>query len=1241
MWVNWKNKTEGGRLMGKKRNIGGFLSGEERQCKIFAVDEGLPVWLAQMLVSLPKQTLTIEKSDDGLQILEEGARERMRVQTATDGETEGIAVICDNPLQSVHVQDLLTVAGKKIIDVPKSFTFLEEAASNLDSSFSFILYSDQEETCLETCFIGYPKSITLLPGILILDQVQMTVVRTGPAFFYNLKGYFCIGGAVELTADVRWGAGREITVRILSKEGVFPGLSAFIKWITGKSGGEELVSWLPDSQEILDAALCGAVIILDGKEGCLKDFTAELQLTLWHMVFLVDLDWADKTIEGSLQTDSPVKISRLFSELSGGSMEAETSVADLELEDCRVKMDLDGQEYGLYCSLKTDWQIGPLRLQSVQMEVQYQREEGICFKLAGMMHLGKGKVLAVGASYDAAADDWVISGGLGLGFGVTALDLAKTLGKTIPGLSLPEFLGCISLQEFEMEYHSAENHCMVSFKGKAELQNPVSLDGIPLLAELLPREFVYEDEGIKVTYRDGSITEGRISLAYSNAPPKEEEPSTKAGAVPVQQREEDKSHGQDETGALCTDEGVRWFEVHKNIGTASLHRVGVSMEDGVIQVLLDAGMKMGPVGAEVKGLTAGYDITDNSIAGGIMGLALSYNTDALALEGGIYKEKTEDPGIRLKLGGTVTVKAGGWKLGGMASYALLTDNSSSLFLFLNCQASLGGTPAFMLTGLMGGLGINRRLRMPEIGEVDTFPLLTMDAKKTGMQILSELESPNGQKGPWLEVQKGDYMAAVGIEFTSFELLHGKLLLSLMFGEEIQAALLGSGEMTFPKGTGRDKAYAYIKIMMAAVLKPQQGIFTLDAAISNDSFLLSRDCHLTGGAAFYTWYGKNPHAGDFVVTVGGYHPAFRIPQHYPTPSRAGFYWKVSSCISAKGEAYLAVTPSCAMAGGSLQFVFEKGNLRAWFTAYADMVMRWHPFFFQAEIGVEVGASYRLNLFFCHKTIKLTLGAALQLWGPPVGGIVTVDLCVLSFDISFGKRRDSESLVLDWKGFSEVLPAPKEIGHVLPGEGLQPQQDQEEPWIADGGRFEFHTETVIPLGNISVRPMGLSEVFSENRITVIAPDKKQGTPKQFGFETEEIRGDFPEALWGRPMQDTGSPEANMLSGLVKGYRVVSPKVLSGDVKDIEDYKEALITCAKLPNPLALENQESGLFGPCEVEEALGCLERIAAEQEKASRLEAAKQLAMFYDGPSGDFDLMGKELYSIFRDRPMLVKGGNHT
>lgn len=68
---------------------------------------------------------------------------------------------------------------------------------------------------------------------------------------------------------------------------------------------------------------------------------------------------------------------------------------------------------------------------------------------------------------------------------------------------------------------------------------------------------------------------------------------------------------------------------------------------------------------------------------------------------------------------------------------------------------------------------------------------------------------------------------------------------------------------------------------------------------------------------------------------------------------------------------------------------------------------------------------------------------------------------------------------------------------------------------------------------------------------------------------------------------------------------------------------------------------MFRPSEGEEAFVCLERIAAEQEKASRLEAATQLSMFYDGPSGDFDLIGKNLYSIFRDGPMFVKGGNRT
>ena len=68
--------------------------------------------------------------------------------------------------------------------------------------------------------------------------------------------------------------------------------------------------------------------------------------------------------------------------------------------------------------------------------------------------------------------------------------------------------------------------------------------------------------------------------------------------------------------------------------------------------------------------------------------------------------------------------------------------------------------------------------------------------------------------------------------------------------------------------------------------PEQGLLGIDGILTENSFLLTPDCRLSGGFAFYTWF-KGTHAGDFVVTVGGYHPKFNVPAHYPKPARIQF------------------------------------------------------------------------------------------------------------------------------------------------------------------------------------------------------------------------------------------------------------------------------------------------------------------------------------------------------------------
>ena len=86
----------------------------------------------------------------------------------------------------------------------------------------------------------------------------------------------------------------------------------------------------------------------------------------------------------------------------------------------------------------------------------------------------------------------------------------------------------------------------------------------------------------------------------------------------------------------------------------------------------------------------------------------------------------------------------------------------------------------------------------------------------------------------------------------------------------------------------------------------------------------------------------PHAGEFVLTMGGFHPDFHR-DGYPQVPRLGFRWQVSDYISIKGENYFALTSEALMAGGALEASAKFGP--AWanvaFGANVDRLFRSVP------------------------------------------------------------------------------------------------------------------------------------------------------------------------------------------------------------------------------------------------------------------------------------------------------------
>ena len=130
---------------------------------------------------------------------------------------------------------------------------------------------------------------------------------------------------------------------------------------------------------------------------------------------------------------------------------------------------------------------------------------------------------------------------------------------------------------------------------------------------------------------------------------------------------------------------------------------------------------------------------------------------------------------------------------------------------------------------------------------------------------------------WIPPKRGQNWIAAGIKFTTFELLNSNALIVVSFGTYLEIDVLGTSTIKLPQA---GPAFVYAELDLEVVIAPDEGVFKASLILSAESFVLDPKCKLTGGFAFYVWFGPNEHAGDFVITLGGYHPAFTPPPLVP-------------------------------------------------------------------------------------------------------------------------------------------------------------------------------------------------------------------------------------------------------------------------------------------------------------------------------------------------------------------------
>ena len=554
--------------------------------------------------------------------------------------------------------------------------------------------------------------------------------------------------------------------------------------------------------------------------------------------------------------------------------------------------------------------------------------------------------------------------------------------------------------------------------------------------------------------------------------------------------------------AAVKPQDVTWIDIQKHLGPISFERLGLGYSKGSIHALIDAALALGPVTIGLEGLGASYNLSSHELGFELRGLSVAVENPPMSVSGSFMK-------VGDQFAGQVTLHLETLSLGAIGAYSKDDTGHPSLFIYAFLDYPLGGPAFFFVEGLAVGFGYNRRLIVPPINQISSFPLVSevMPHSPKTTSPPSSPEDPGQTVGDkiaemvaYIPPQTDQYFLAVGIKFNSFKLLDGFALLVVSFGRHLEFDLLGVMSMKLPPNS--KTVLADVELEFSARVRPDEGFIGVQAQLTPQSYILSRKCHLQGGFAFYSWV-KGDHGGDFVFTMGGYHPHFKVPGHYPqNVPRLGFNWQVDSHLTLKGTAYYALTSGAVMAGGSLSATFNSGPLAAWFRLALDLLMQWKPYHYEAELQVSIGARLSIHVPLIGSVgVTIDAGADLRIWGPEFGGHAHVHVKVMgigaSFSVDFGQSVTAPP-ALPWEDFcKDFLPVDKsekldenKICSITATSGLLRVMDEPagKRFVVNPKELVLVVSSLVPMdGDFGIAPMHVEQATSHTTITFQTSDE----------------------------------------------------------------------------------------------------------------------------------------------------------
>ena len=382
-------------------------------------------------------------------------------------------------------------------------------------------------------------------------------------------------------------------------------------------------------------------------------------------------------------------------------------------------------------------------------------------------------------------------------------------------------------------------------------------------------------------------------------------------------------------------------------------------ENLVLTTSVSGSLTLGPLTAVVDRIGLDTDLSFGSGNLGFIGLSPDFkppNGIGLSIDTGIVKgggflffdfDKGEYAGaLELSIQNTIQVAA----IGIINTKFPDGTQGFSLLIIIAVQFTPGIAlgMGFFLSGLGGLLGINRTINVPALRdgvknnaiEHIMFPedvVANINTLLPQIKLIFPIQRDQFMIGFMAKITWG-VPALISIEFG----------LIIEFTNPVRIAILGVLKIALPT---EEAAVLQLQVNFVGIIDFEKGYLSFDASLYNSRILTFT---LEGDMALRLNWGSSK---GFLMSVGGFHPAFKPPQELNVPSLKRLTLTIlSGNPNLVLTSYFAITSNTVQFGAKIDFRFKAGSLSVVGYLQFDVLFQFSPFKFLCNIsaGLEVKA-----------------------------------------------------------------------------------------------------------------------------------------------------------------------------------------------------------------------------------------------------------------------------------------------